>query len=183
MLYLASTSPRRQELLRDAGIEFVLHPPGPEPEGAGSPRDKAVFRARGKASTATTPENPGAILGVDTLVELDGEEMGKPTSRMAAADMLRRLMGRQHLVFTAHCLVDSHSGGSVEECAQAQVRCRPLEDVELQSYLDSHEWRDKAGGYGIQGVASGFMTLEGGELDTVIGLNLATLGRLLGRLS
>lgn len=137
------------------------------------------MRARAKACTAVTPESPGVILGVDTLVEIDGEEMGKPADRNAAAIMLRRLMGRPHRVLTAHCLLDSGSGRIVEECAEAQVRCRRLDDEGLEVYLDSQEWCGKAGGYGIQGVAGGFMTLERGELDTVIGLNLAALGRLL----
>ena len=178
-LYLASSSPRRRDLLDCAQIPFVLHPPGPEPVGEGSPRALAILRARSKATEAPAPNSPGVILGVDTVVDLDSAEMGKPVDASAAAAMLRRLSGREHRVLTAHCLFDTQSGGVREECVESVVRCDSLAEQQLATYLDSGDWADKAGGYGIQSVAGSFMHLVSGDLDTVIGLHVASVRRLL----
>jgi septum formation protein len=190
MLYLASTSPRRRELLARAGIEFELHPPGPEPTGSGTPADRATQRACSKAELAAAPPAPGLVLGVDTIVVVgrsladpmaidDGREFGKPTDRQAAAAMLESLAGRDHVVLTAHCVVDTRSRQVATACATARVRCHELAADEIERYLDSGEWTDKAGGYGIQGAAGTFMHVVDGELDTVIGLNLTTVRRLI----
>ncbi len=190
VLYLASKSPRRRELLHRAGIEFELHPPGPEPAGSGSPRDRAMQRARSKAERATPPQAAGFVLGVDTMVVVgrspddpmdidDGEELGKPADRAAAAVMLECLAGRDHVVLTAHCIVDTSSHAVATACVAARVRCDGLSADQIERYLDVGEWADKAGGYGIQGGAGAFMRVVDGELDTVIGLNVATVRRLI----
>jgi septum formation protein len=185
VLYLASTSPRRWELLDRAGIEFRLHPPGPECEGSGEPRERAQMRARSKAREAERPPAPGRVLGVDTVVVVAEEsgltELGKPADRQSATAMLRRLSGRDHDVVTAHCLFDPDTGTHVEECVSSRVRCADLTEEQIELYLDSDDWTDKAGGYGIQSEASRFMELIEGDLDTVIGLNIATVLRLLAR--
>lgn len=179
VLYLASTSSRRRDLLRQAGIEFVLHSPGVEPAGRGSPEELVRLRARAKAADSVPPPAGGLVLGVDTVVDCDGVELGKPLDRDDAAAMLRRLMGGEHRVLTGHCLVSFPSGSSAERLAASRVRCQPLSDAELAAYLDAGDWHDKAGAYGIQGVAGSFMELVDGELDTVIGLNVAMVQSML----
>lgn len=181
MLYLASTSPRRANLLEAAGISFRLHPPGPETEGgARNPQDEAAARARQKALKAQRPQGPGHLLAVDTVVALDGRILGKATGQAEAEAMLRQLSGRTHAVHTAHCLVDLRSGAVVEAVTTAVVRCRPLDEGrELAAYLATGEWRDKAGAYGIQGAAGDFMELAAGDLDTVIGLSVSKVRELL----
>ncbi len=188
-LYLASTSPRRRDLLRQAGLEFILHPPGPEPAGFGSPAELALLRAREKALGAPVPATPGWILGVDTVVGLGGEEFGKPRDAVDAARILRALRGREHSVFSGHALAESHPKGAGErlvvktELAEARVFCRAFSEQELDHYLATGDWSDKAGAYGIQGAAGSFMSLRDGALDTVIGVHIPAVQVLLGGVS
>ena len=106
-LYLASSSPRRRALLRAAGVEFTLHPPGVEPAGSGLPAELALLRARHKALDAPTPAQPGWILGVDTVVGDGPREYGKPADLADAGRMLRALRGREHQVYSGHVLVEA----------------------------------------------------------------------------
>jgi len=182
VLFLASTSPRRQQLLQAAQIPFRLHPPGPEPPGdgyIGDPAEQAAARARAKALTARRPARQGSLLAVDTVVALDGLVLGKPRDRAAAEAMLRQLSGRTHTVHTAHCLLDLATGAITEALTDSVVRCRPLSEAVIAGYLASDEWCDKAGAYGIQGAAGEFMELVTGDEDTVIGLSVAAVLRLL----
>src|SRR5688572_30950329 len=136
LVYLASTSPRRHDLLARAGIDFVAVLPGPEPAGDGAPVQLARQRARSKLSGAQLPPAaaPGLVLAVDTVVDVDGCELGKPGDRAQARHMLRQLAGREHLVHTAHCarLHPARSGGRCELLATARVRVRPLGLAEVE---------------------------------------------------
>jgi septum formation protein len=190
-LYLASTSPRRRELLTAAGVRFALCEPGPEyacggtdhtHREVGEPADLAIGRARRKALGASVPDPSVPVLGVDTVVDLDGQELGKPRDRAEAERMQRRLAGRDHRVHTAHALVDPASGRVVEELASAVVACRCPDEAELARYLDSGEWRGKAGSYGIQDGSQTFLRLTAGSFDTVVGLHVDAVRRLLARL-
>jgi septum formation protein len=190
-LHLASTSPRRSLLLTQAGIRFALCEPGPEYAGGGGDHDHgetgdpaalAILRAARKALGARAPAGRVPVLGVDTVVDLDGEELGKPSDRAAAASMLARLAGRTHRVHTAHCLVVPGTAARAEELATAVVACRAPTAAELERYLASGQWRGKAGSYGIQDEAQSFLTLADGSFDTVVGLHVAAVMRLLRRL-
>lgn len=190
-LYLASTSPRRSELLARAGYRFALCEPGPEYEGAagdehgsepGDPAAHAQARARRKALGAELVDPRVPVLGVDTVVDLDGEELGKPRDRDAAAAMLARLAGRSHRVHTAHCLVDPVSGRVLEALASACVVCGAPPPAELERYLASEQWRGKAGSYGLQDAAQGFLRLTDGSFDTVVGLHVEAVRALLAQL-
>lgn len=179
-LLLASTSPRRAGLLQAAGIAFELVAPGPEPAAGGAPAERAILRARSKAAHANVPAGcllP--VLGVDTVVDVDGIELGKPEDRADAAAMLARLSGRLHRVHTAHCLIDPRSGRCRELLASAEVRCAALTGAQLKRYLDANDWRGKAGAYGIQDPTQDFMALASGDFDTVVGISLAAVVRLL----
>ena len=137
-------------------------------------------RARSKACFARTALS-GLVLGVDTVVALGDEELGKPADRDAARRMLLRLAGREHLVHTGHCL---HVGGTdltFTALATARVSCDALAAERLERYLDSGEWAGKAGSYGIQDAACDFMHLLDGSRDTVIGLHVATVTELIER--
>jgi septum formation protein len=189
-LFLASTSPRRRELLTSAGIRFQLCEPGPEyaapgmdhyQSEAGVPMALALERARRKAHGARAPQAGIPVLGVDTVVDVDGEELGKPLDRAEAERMQRRLSGRRHEVHTAHVLVAT-DGSSCEEVTSSTVLCRTPAEAELQAYLDSDEWRGKAGAYGIQDQGQAFLRVESGAMDTVIGLHVAAVRRLLAAL-
>lgn len=187
-LFLASTSPRRRDLLQAAGLRFALCEPGPEYGNGGGDHDHgetgepavlAMDRARRKARGATPPDPGVPVLGVDTVVDLDGEELGKPRDREDAERLQRRLAGRIHRVHTAHVLVHFASGRSVEELATASVACRVPEPAAMQRYLDSGAWRGKAGAYGLQDVSQDWFELRSGAFDTVVGLHVAAVRRLL----
>ncbi len=191
-LYLASTSPRRRELLQRAGIRFALCEPGPEYVDAGThehdtepgdPAAHAAARARRKAIGAHSADRRVPVLGVDTVVDLDGEELGKPRDRAAAAAMLARLAGRTHRVHTAHCLVVPATGRWAERLASATVVCGVPPAAELERYLASDQWRGKAGSYGLQDDAQGFLWLADGAFDTVVGLHVAAVRALLAQLT
>jgi septum formation protein len=185
LVYLASTSPRRQQLLLAAAVPHRLVEPGPEPAGDGAPRDRAVARARSKACGAqVTADAPGLVVGVDTVVEIDGQELGKPRDADEAAVMLGRLAGRSHLVHTAVC-VRRHPEGSPVLCdvQSAAVRFAPLDGPRIRRHVESGLWQGKAGGYGIQDQdVAEFATLVDGDLDTVIGLPMRVLRDLLDRI-
>lgn len=187
-LYLASKSPRRRQLLTQAGVSFALCEPGEEyASGAtehdsesGAPIELARLRARRKAMGAIPGLDGIPVLGVDTVVDVDGKELGKAVDRDAAAAFLGRLAGERHLVHTAHCLLGRAPDGQVfEELASSTVAAKQPTSDQLTRYLDSEQWRGKAGGYGIQDSSQDFLWLVEGALDTVVGLHVDAVQRLL----
>lgn len=183
-LYLASTSPRRSSLLTEAGIDFEVVEPGEEVEGPAEVRARAVARARSKASTARVEGlAPGFVLGVDTVVALDGVEFGKPVDAGDAERMLRALSGRVHQVITAHVL-RAHPQRTLavfEATTTARVRCETLTPSRIAAHAHGRAWIGKAGGYGIQDAEVDFMELLDGDRDTVIGMSVDAVRRLLDR--
>lgn len=187
-LYLASTSPRRRELLQQAGLRFELCEPGAEYASgsgqhehlgsAGVPAELALERAERKAGGARPPAPDAPVLAVDTVVDLDGEELAKAADRAAAAQLLQRMLGRSHLVHTAHCL-RTIDGALLREVTTATVAFSDPGSAALQRYLDSGDWRGKAGAYGIQDPDLPFASLVAGSLDTVVGMHVAAVRRLL----
>ena len=174
-LVLASSSPRRAELLRAAGIAFEVRPGRvvePRYRG-GDVAEYAESLARAKAASV-----PGElVLGADTIVVLDGEVLGKPADTDDAAGMLSRLSGRAHEVVTGVAL---NQGGVLRWAHEAaRVTFRPLTHGEIAAYIASGEPMDKAGAYAIQGGAASFVTAVEGDRDTVIGLPVALVRRLL----
>lgn len=181
-LYLASTSPRRVDLLRGAGVAFVCVSPGDEPEGRGVPRDLAVQRATSKGAGALLAEHPpGWVLGVDTVVDLGGRELAKPTDAADARRMLLQLAGTTHEVHTAHALFPHPRDGRAPllRTATARVQFAALSFEQVEGYVASGEWQGKAGGYAIQGLAGRFAKVVHGEFDTVVGLSVAAVRELL----
>ena len=190
-LWLASTSPRRRELLERAGMRYCLCEPGPEygpgeagehQSTSGDPAAHALERARRKALGAKPPDAAIAVLGVDTVVDLDGTELGKPRDRDDAERMLRRLSGRSHRVHTAHCLSLRARDQVASARGTAVVACRTPTLPELERYLASGQWRGKAGSYGIQDEAQRFFSLVEGSFDTVVGLHVVDVVGLLAGL-
>ena len=187
VLFLASTSPRRRQLLADAGMAFALCEPGaeldhlPSPPGT-APAQLARERAARKALGARGHDPQVPVLGVDTVVDVDGDELGKAPDPATAAAMLRRLVGRAHLVHTAHCLVVPATGQRFDELATATVVGAVPSAGELAAYVASGDWRGKAGAYGIQDPTQSFLRVVDGAFDTVVGLHVAAVQKLLQRL-
>ncbi len=190
VLYLASTSPRRHALLAAAGIVFEPCEPGAEYVSAGTdehtteagdPSAHAVARAVRKAIGAAVSDPTRPVLAVDTVVDLDGIELGKARSREHAKEMLLALAGRTHRVHTAHCLHARASGFRDVVVSHAVVACGTPSTADLDRYLDSGEWRGKAGSYGIQDTSQHFLGVVEGSLGTVIGLEIEVVLAQLAR--
>lgn len=181
-LILASASPRRWELLRQAGFDFEVRPskveeavaPGEAPEEF--VRRAAHEKAR-DVSASALPES--LILGADTAVVADQEILGKPADAEDAARMLRRLSGTTHRVITGVCVVRAPEGVVALGHETTFVTFRRLEEEEIRSYVASGEAFDKAGAYGIQGLASKFVTRIEGCYFNVVGLPVALVYDLL----
>jgi septum formation protein len=180
-LVLASGSPRRADLLRMLGIRFEAVPADLDEERlpGESPEAYAQRTAREKAA-AVAPLRPGAfVLAADTIVVLDGEVLGKPADRAAAAAMLLRLQGREHRVQTAVAVADPD--GDVRTAVEtARVRFRPFDGAEAAAYAATGEPLDKAGAYGIQGWAGSQIQQVRGSYSSIMGLPLFETARLLG---
>lgn len=175
---LASASPRRADLLRGAGVGFTVDAvDADERERPGEPPAAYAARvARAKAALAL-PRHPGAVLlAADTTVwRPGGPPIGKPGDRAEAAAMLAGLLGGSHLVTTAFAIADARRPVTtwLEDQVTTRVTMRTLEDDEVAAYLDSEDWRGKAGGYGIQSRAAGIVTRVEGSYTAVVGLPLA----------
>ena len=177
-LILASTSPQRRAILADLGVDFDVVPPDyDEVPLPGTAAEVVVARALGKARAvaAVRPERP--VVGVDTEVVLDGDEvLGQPPDADAARVMLRRLAGRQHRVLSGVAVIGA---GEATACVETRVHLRALPDDELEAYVATGEWRGRAGGYAIQAEGGGLVASIDGDLDNVIGLPVAALRALL----
>lgn len=179
-LILASTSPRRAELLRQIGVAFeqraieVDESPRPGEVAAETALRLAVAKARAGRALA----GPGqAVLAADTLVSVDGEALGKPRDRDDFLAMLRRLSGRRHEVYTAVALAWDDEPRAF--LSVSHVDFRPLLDAEMAAYWETGEPADKAGGYAIQGRAAVFITRLEGSFSGVMGLPLFETAELL----
>jgi septum formation protein len=190
MLVLASASPRRQELLRNAHIEFTVHPTNiPElPQPGESGRDCAERLARQKAMAAFHHRPDAFVLGADTVVVVEGEILGKPRDEADAARMLRLLSGRTHHVITGVCLIGPplrtenkqlRTGFEDTRSETTLVTMNPLTDEDVGSYIARGEPMDKAGAYAIQGAASRWIPRIEGDYFNVVGLPVSLVYRML----
>jgi septum formation protein len=178
-LILASESPRRSELLRNAGFTFTVRSkPVEELRGRNeAPADYCRRLARKKADAAWEGNTNEVVLAADTIVVLDGRVLEKPADTLDARGMLSALSGRWHLVLTGICLL--HRSGHVVECESTLVRFAGLSSGEIEEYAASGEPMDKAGAYGIQGLASKFIDRVEGCYFNVMGLPVARVYRAL----
>ena len=180
-LLLASASPRRRELLEQAGIPCDVVPVDVEerrrPEE--SPRDYAERLARAKAATGASRDPDRIVLGADTIVVADHDVLEKPIDDEDAARMLRRLSNRAHDVLTAVAV--ARGAELISDVIETRVWFAPLTEDEVRWYVATGEPSDKAGAYAIQGLASRFVTRIEGSYSNVVGLPVAAVLQLLGR--
>jgi septum formation protein len=180
VLILASSSPRRRELLANAGIPFAAAAADvPEVYTPGErPADFALRLAREKA-LAVAALHPGKyVLGADTIVIVDNEILGKPRDAEDAGRMLRTLSGREHDVTTAVCVV-TRTGEEISRLETTRVHFLPISDEEILAYVSNGEPLDKAGAYAIQGIASKWIDRIEGDYFTVMGLPVALVWKML----
>ncbi len=182
MLYLASQSPRRRQLLGQLGVESRLLDLDVDevrgPAEAAEDYVRRVAREKAGAGLLEVVALPHAVvLGADTEVVLDGEVFGKPRDEADAAAMLRRLSGRSHEVITAVSLVSAGREGQV--VSNSRVRVAALSDADIARYLASGEWQGKAGAYAIQGRFEAHIEHLSGSYSGVMGLPLHDTMKLL----
>lgn len=183
MLYLASASPRRAELLQQIAVEYVVSPAHVNEAGreGESPSDYvcriAVDKAKKVANDLGDQLQDNCVLAADTTVTIDGNIIGKPRDRGDCCSILRRLSGRTQTVLTAVTLI---SGNDMEtRLSTSRVRFRPLSDREIEAYCQLSEPMDKAGAYAIQGRAAIFVEELQGSYSGVMGLPLLETAELL----
>jgi septum formation protein len=182
-LILASSSPRRKELLQTLGLTFsvitsdVDETTSPELTPAEVVEQLALRKARAVAEKISA----GVVLGADTIVVLDGQILGKPEDEADAFRMLSALQGREHTVYSGVALIDAASGRFEVAHNATQVRIRPMSEREIKAYIHTGEPMDKAGSYAIQGIGSIIVEGIAGDYFTVVGLPLNLTAKMLAR--
>ncbi|MBE7024724.1 MAG: septum formation inhibitor Maf [Ruminococcaceae bacterium] len=183
-LVLASASPRRREILTEAGIAHVVRPADFDEsvfDGV-EPRLMVQLLAAGKAAAAA--EAPGEwLLGADTVVSLSGQVLGKPKDEEEAFAMLSRLSGKTHHVYTGVALLCAETGRMKTCCEETAVTFRTLSDEEIRTYIATGEPMDKAGAYGIQGKGGALVEKTEGDFQNVVGLPLCAVRRLFAEMN
>jgi septum formation protein len=178
-LILASASPRRMALLREAGYVFDVEPAHVDESAlAGEDARAYVLRVAAVKARAIAPSDPDDIvLAADTTVVVDGEMLGKPVDDDDARAMLGRLSGRTHEVLTGVVVI--RAGRESSEVVSTRVRFGRLTAAEIGSYVASGEPHDKAGAYGVQGPAARFVESVEGSYSNVVGLPIGAVRGLL----
>ncbi len=173
-LILASASPQRKAILERVGVPFQVRPTHVPELEQGDPAQVAAENALRKARAARRPGTPEAVLGVDTLVALDGRIYGKPADEREARETLRALSGATHSVLSGVALL-LPDGERRTAVAATQVTFRALGEGLIDWYVAAGEWRERSGGYAIQGRGSVLARAIEGDFQNVVGLPLAAL--------
>jgi septum formation protein len=182
---LASQSPRRKQLLEGLGLRVVVVPSRyvevSNTLGTRDGGELALRHALGKAVQAAD-DGPPVLIAADTIVQIDGELLGKPRDADEAAAMLRKLSGREHRVYTGFAVVDRATKVGESGVESTTVRFATLSDEDIAAYVATGDPLDKAGAYGIQGRAGMLVSSIAGDFYTVMGLPLARVGAALREL-
>ena len=190
-IILASSSPRRLDLLRQVGVEPEVFPvevaERHDLEGL-SADTLVIYNATLKAQAAHDAWRkkggaPGLILGADTVVVQNDVLFGKPRDAAEAVAMLATLSGSTHSVFTGQCLIDSATGATVAAARETQVTFADMSEDAIMAYVASNEPLDKAGAYGMQGLGGLFVKSISGDYSTVVGLSLPLLYQMVLQLT
>jgi septum formation protein len=172
-LVLASASPQRRAILERLKVDFTVRPTGVEEVEHGPGEEVALSNALAKASAARLPGEAEAVLGVDTVVELDGVLYGKPPDREAARATLAALSGATHMVHSGVALILPDESRTA--VASTAVSFREIDEALMERCLDTGEWRDRSGAYAIQSIGLMLVRRVEGEFENVVGLPVATL--------
>ena len=179
---LASASPRRRELLSQIGLEFaVMASSAEEVITKREPAQVVEELSRQKAEDVASQVDEGIVIGADTVVCHDGMIMGKPKDREEAAEMIRRIQGDVHSVFTGVTVLrkDEKTMQADTFSCETKVRVYPMTEQEIQAYVDTGEPMDKAGAYGIQGRFAAWVEAIEGDYNNVVGLPVSALWQIL----
>lgn len=184
-LILASSSPRRRELLAAAGYRFEVVEPSPTAEcgvcSRESPAELVVRLAYEKAADVARRVGSGLIIGCDTVAECEGQVLGKPPDINLARRMLELLRGKEHRVLSGLCVWDYPHQPPDTRLAVTRLRMESISDRELDEYLDSYQWEGKAGAFGYQDRLGWIQILDGSE-SNVVGLPMELLAEMLAKI-
>jgi septum formation protein len=172
-LILASRSPQRRAILTQLGVEFSVVTPEVDELSAGPPHEVVAENAHRKASGVASQHPDALVLGVDTIVVLGRRIYGKPVDAEDARATLQALSGRRHVVLSGVCLIEPERARTA--IASTIVEFRAFDDGLLSWYLESGEWRERAGGYAIQGRGAALVARIEGDYLNVVGLPVPTL--------
>jgi septum formation protein len=170
---LASRSPQRRAILDQIGVAYEVEVPEVEELESGPPHEVALENAFRKASAVAARVSGAVVLGVDTLVSLGARVYGKPADEADARTMLTALAGRRHIVVSGLCLIEH--GRTRTAAASTVVAFRAFDEVLIEWYLASGEWRERAGAYAIQGRGAALVAGIEGDFLNVVGLPVTTL--------
>lgn len=179
-LILASASPRRYTLLKEAGYSFtVISRAVDETMDADMAPALSVQLLAARKAAAVAKDTDGIIIGADTIVVYENEILGKPKDAQDAFSMLKKLSGHTHSVLTGIAVIRTHDGKMRTHCEETRVTFRTLSDQEILDYIETGEPMDKAGAYGIQGKGGALCEKFTGDFQNVIGLPVKSLSHLL----
>lgn len=184
-IILASSSPRRKELLEKLGLRFEVIPSLIDeiPLPGESPEDFALRASTEKAlNVSGNLDEHSVVIGVDTIVVIDGEILGKPKDKKEAITMLEKIAGKEHRVITGFSIVKPKTEILHREFVESKVKIKTLAPWELEGYIKTGEPMDKAGAYGAQGVGAFMIEEIHGSYTNVVGLPLAQVIDVLTRL-
>lgn len=184
-LVLGSSSPRRRQLLQQAGYQFTVHPPDPSAEcglcSGEAPHEFAARQALQKARDVAQHYETAIVIGCDTVAECMGQILGKPQDHRHARQMLSLMRGRPHRVLSGLCLWRRPDDRMLVEVDVTLLRMAEVTDQQLEAHLDSGDWRGKAGAFGFQDGLD-WIQVEEGSVSNVVGLPLERLEKMLARL-
>ncbi len=180
-IILASTSPRRREILSLLGVPFEVVAPKFEEPATSSQRVSKMVADYALAKAGSVEKDfPGAIIiASDTLIELDGEAVGKPKDKEDAVAILGKLRGRKHLIWTAVFVVDSISGAATMDTEKIEMEFKKMSEQDIRQYVASGEPLDKAGAYSLQGQGRPFIASLKGDFLAAVGMQLKPIAGFL----
>lgn len=179
-LVLASQSPRRQQLLKEIGLDFIVHPGNfEEKETHLTAGELALHNAIGKAQDVARHYQDALIIGVDTVVAVGEHLLGKPKNHEDHKRLLRLLSNTTHKVISAICIIDARSNKNISAIETTLVSMDRLEEADIEAYIKSGEGSDKAAGYAIQGKGALFIKKIDGDYFNVVGLPIYRLRKIL----
>ncbi len=176
-IILASTSPRRKELLEKAGVVFEVVRSNYEEDMTLPlpPLELAKYLSRGKAEAVAQDYTDAVVIGADTFVTYEGMLLGKPHTPERAKEMLGMLSGKAHTVITGFTIIDTKTGTSISEAVESTVYFKNLSEQEIDAYVSTGEPLDKTGAYTIQGAGKTLVDHIEGDYDNVVGLPVSAV--------
>ncbi|MBT3814704.1 septum formation inhibitor Maf [Candidatus Woesearchaeota archaeon] len=183
-IILASTSPRRHDLLNQIGLKFKIVPSNYEEDMTLKlpPHKLAMFLAKGKASDVAERRKSGIVIGVDTFVVFNKEVIGKPHNKVKAKETLKKISGKTLKVYSGVAIIDAKTKKEIVDYEISKVKIRKITTLEIKKYIDTEEPLDKAGAFGMQGLGAIFVAKVDGCYSNVVGLPLHNLEKNLAKM-